>query len=595
MADNNIKGFEVFDQSTQGYRTAKLDLSAIDGVIAGEVEPAVQEWLDEHPEATTTVQDGAIVTAKLADGAVTEPKIADAFLPYIKNAYVTPEMFGAVGDGAIDDSDAFNDALQYIAGQSTTETYEQTNIELWVTRKYNIGSLITIPDTIQNLTIRGFGGARIIGNGFYFDANTGHDVLFSGIKFIGCNNPISMAYRNSEYGSYTVEKCIFRSCTGVCVDIRRRSCFITVRDCFFKNNEKTAYIMDGDNFTFEHNWIERGGTVETGFVEVEHYCPNEGNAHIINNFFVPSTAQSNRCYWIRTGKDAEIRENRFSGENQAMNPVLVEYDRISSFDVNGGQYPIVNFVNNPMVHGKPAVVLGQFKGRLNIVGNSGYINGNSALIHKNSESSNYYDALDRKHFFLYLGQNAGRGFNRRDSLNNSPYELIPQNLIRFISKSEWGIADSSKNIFNPEFETTVNSNKLSIKFPYIVNVASQMTSFEGNGQFIVQGSVNKNPGGSGYYRQMFTGILSYDIAYSNSAVRVIPKFTLINGTNADITYTPTINGDADITYANASTAIQGTGLTLELTITSATSNQSVKYYTVTPMGSLERINNYRLL
>lgn len=34
----------------------------------------VNEWLDEHPEATTTVQDGAI----------TEPKIHADFLPYIK-------------------------------------------------------------------------------------------------------------------------------------------------------------------------------------------------------------------------------------------------------------------------------------------------------------------------------------------------------------------------------------------------------------------------------------------------------------------------------------------------------------------------------
>lgn len=35
---------------------------------------AVINWLNEHPEATTTVQDGAI----------TEPKISSSFLPYIK-------------------------------------------------------------------------------------------------------------------------------------------------------------------------------------------------------------------------------------------------------------------------------------------------------------------------------------------------------------------------------------------------------------------------------------------------------------------------------------------------------------------------------
>ena len=53
------------------------------------IEEDINKWLDEHPEATTTIQDGAI----------TELKIHSDFLPYIKKEYVTPEMFGAVGDG----------------------------------------------------------------------------------------------------------------------------------------------------------------------------------------------------------------------------------------------------------------------------------------------------------------------------------------------------------------------------------------------------------------------------------------------------------------------------------------------------------------
>lgn len=57
---------------------------------------AVTSWLNEHPEATTTVQDGSIE----------EIKINKNFLPWIKKDYVTPEMFGAVGDGVADDSNA---------------------------------------------------------------------------------------------------------------------------------------------------------------------------------------------------------------------------------------------------------------------------------------------------------------------------------------------------------------------------------------------------------------------------------------------------------------------------------------------------------
>ena len=49
--------------------------------VAEEIEQftadKIDEWLDEHPEATTTVEDGSISTVKLADGAVTTEKLAD--------------------------------------------------------------------------------------------------------------------------------------------------------------------------------------------------------------------------------------------------------------------------------------------------------------------------------------------------------------------------------------------------------------------------------------------------------------------------------------------------------------------------------------
>lgn len=40
-------------------------LKALGGVKDSQVTSAVDAWLDDHPEATTTVQDGAITKAKL--------------------------------------------------------------------------------------------------------------------------------------------------------------------------------------------------------------------------------------------------------------------------------------------------------------------------------------------------------------------------------------------------------------------------------------------------------------------------------------------------------------------------------------------------
>ena len=60
----------------------------------------ITEILEDHPEWVTTVMDGAI----------TESKINSDFLQEILNPFVTPEMYGAVGDGTTDDTAAFNTA-----------------------------------------------------------------------------------------------------------------------------------------------------------------------------------------------------------------------------------------------------------------------------------------------------------------------------------------------------------------------------------------------------------------------------------------------------------------------------------------------------
>lgn len=46
-------------------------------VLCIDPTPAIADWLDDHPEATTTVEDGAVSTAKLADGSVTHAKLAN--------------------------------------------------------------------------------------------------------------------------------------------------------------------------------------------------------------------------------------------------------------------------------------------------------------------------------------------------------------------------------------------------------------------------------------------------------------------------------------------------------------------------------------
>lgn len=73
-----------------------------------QAQNAVDNWLDEHPEATTTVQDGAVTTAKLAGGSVTESKLADnIYLDKYRNfsaVYDTNILLSSIG---IDSEDTY--------------------------------------------------------------------------------------------------------------------------------------------------------------------------------------------------------------------------------------------------------------------------------------------------------------------------------------------------------------------------------------------------------------------------------------------------------------------------------------------------------
>lgn len=79
----------------------KSTLSEYESIFTGDVDESVQNWLDEHPEATTTVQDGSLTEAKFTDALK---------LKTIKD-YITPQMFGALGDGIADDTQAIQAAI----------------------------------------------------------------------------------------------------------------------------------------------------------------------------------------------------------------------------------------------------------------------------------------------------------------------------------------------------------------------------------------------------------------------------------------------------------------------------------------------------
>lgn len=89
-----VKAFNELDKWTK---------SKIVELFNVELPGHVHNWLDAHPEVTTTLQDGEILWEKLHE----------TLRHRTGNNHVTPQMFGAVGDGTADDTDAVQDAVDY--------------------------------------------------------------------------------------------------------------------------------------------------------------------------------------------------------------------------------------------------------------------------------------------------------------------------------------------------------------------------------------------------------------------------------------------------------------------------------------------------
>ncbi len=72
MADTAVETIGEIIANLGGTMTATTVVPALDELkdLLGEggITDAVNAWLEDHPEATTTVEDGSITAAKFAEG-----------------------------------------------------------------------------------------------------------------------------------------------------------------------------------------------------------------------------------------------------------------------------------------------------------------------------------------------------------------------------------------------------------------------------------------------------------------------------------------------------------------------------------------------
>lgn len=186
----------------------------------------IEDWLDNHPEATTTVQDESLTYKKLVTGTL---------------GYVTPEMFGAVGDGVTDDTQFIQNAVTF-AGNN--------NLLIVFDKKYVISNIIDVglvfnAQGLNNASIKQTTSDRAI---FYSEHVDKFNLSNLQLEGLGTD------YTNANHTGVN-------TACGVYVNGSTESSDISINDCqFIKFGFSSLYLKYCNNVTCSGNYFELLGS-----------------------------------------------------------------------------------------------------------------------------------------------------------------------------------------------------------------------------------------------------------------------------------------------------------------------------------------------
>lgn len=165
--------------------------------------------------------------------------------------YVTPEMFGAVGDGVADDSTAFTQMFAFIENTKIVSTRNECPTVI-LDKVYKVGSFELPNNYYHDLA---FIGGKIIGE-ITFPSKSFYTLQFYGTDFLNDAGfaVILKPNKKVEYKSVSFKSCNFMSKNGVRTDTR--SMVLVFDACTFQGCDLAYYGEDLDKLVFKNCWFD---------------------------------------------------------------------------------------------------------------------------------------------------------------------------------------------------------------------------------------------------------------------------------------------------------------------------------------------------
>lgn len=233
--------------------------------------------------------------------------------------HVTPQMFGAIGDGVADDTSAV---------QMAVDALNENYVTAGVATKTGAYPILRFPDGVYNISrpivLREIHTIDFTGAVFKSDMDdfmfksSAYKAKYIGGVFIG-KKVFAINNNNNDQGNIIIEKAEFKNC-DVAIDVRCQSSQFIIQECTFDSCMHPVVQNACDGMTIEKNWA----TCPRPMDNDSNFKFFGGKTTFKNNLLVPIVGAYNgtETAWIEFAQNALIcTDNRFGGENSGRTPI----------------------------------------------------------------------------------------------------------------------------------------------------------------------------------------------------------------------------------------------------------------------------------